>query len=64
MPYKFQYEQIKLKPDDDRRVETLQTDAKAVVLNSKQHNQFDAVQVDLYDAICDGPAASSLEFYN
>jgi len=50
-------------PDDDRRLETLQTDAKAFVLNSKQHNQFDAVQVDLYDAICDGPAASSLEFY-
>ncbi len=50
-------------PDDDRRLETLQTDAKVFVQNSKFHHQFDAVQVDLYDAICDGPAASSLEFY-
>ena len=50
-------------PDDDRRLETLQTDAKAFVKSSHYKNQFDAVQVDLYDAICDGPAASSLEFY-
>jgi spermidine synthase len=50
-------------PDDDRRLETLQTDAKAFVKNRKYREQFDAVQVDLYDAICDGPAASSLEFY-
>jgi spermidine synthase len=50
-------------PDDDRRLETLQTDAKTFVKSSRHMNQFDAVQVDLYDAICDGPAASSLEFY-
>ncbi len=50
-------------PDDDRRLETLQTDAKAFVQSAKQHKQYDAVQVDLYDAICDGPAASSLDFY-
>ena len=50
-------------PDDDRRLETLQTDAKAFVKSSRYKNQFDAVQVDLYDAICDGPAASSLGFY-
>ena len=50
-------------PDDDRRLETLQTDAKEYVKSSKNADQFDAVQVDLYDAICDGPAASSLEFY-
>jgi spermidine synthase len=50
-------------PDDDRRLETLQVDAKAFVQNVKYRNQFDAVQVDLYDAICDGPAASSLDFY-
>jgi spermidine synthase len=50
-------------PDDDRRLETLQTDAKTFVKSSKYQNQFDAVQVDLYDAICDGPSASSLEFY-
>ncbi|QWD61660.1 spermidine synthase [Polynucleobacter sp. MWH-UH25E] len=50
-------------PNDDRRLETLQTDAKAFVQSSRYKNQFDAVQVDLYDAICDGPAASSLEFY-
>ena len=49
--------------NDDRRLETLQTDAKSFVKSSKYQNQFDAVQVDLYDAICDGPAASSLAFY-
>ncbi|MBU3557898.1 spermidine synthase [Polynucleobacter sp. Ross1-W9] len=50
-------------PDDDRKLETLQTDAKLFVHNNKYREQFDAVQVDLYDAICDGPAASSLDFY-
>jgi spermidine synthase len=50
-------------PNDDRRLETLQTDAKAFVESSKNKAQFDAIQVDLYDAICDGPAASSFEFY-
>jgi spermidine synthase len=50
-------------PDDDRRLETLQLDAKAFVQNTKFQNHFDAVQVDLYDAICDGPSASSLDFY-
>lgn len=50
-------------PDDDRRLQTLQIDAQAFVKNNKHHNVYDAVQVDLYDAICDGPAASSLEFY-
>ena len=50
-------------PDDDRRLETLQTDAKKFVKSPKYKNTFDAVQVDLYDAICDGPSASSLEFY-
>ena len=50
-------------PDDDRKLETLQTDAKLFVKDKKYREQFDAVQVDLYDAICDGPSASSLEFY-
>jgi len=50
-------------PHDDRRLETLQADAKAFVKSSKYKNTFDAIQVDLYDAICDGPSASSLEFY-
>jgi len=50
-------------PDDDRKLETLQTDAKLFVQNKKYRDYFDAVQVDLYDAICDGPAASSLDFY-
>ena len=50
-------------PDDDRRLETIQTDAKVFVRSSKYKNSFDAVQVDLYDAICDGPSASSLDFY-
>jgi spermidine synthase len=50
-------------PDDDRRLVTLQTDAKLFVQNKKYIEQFDAIQVDLYDAICDGPSVSSLEFY-
>jgi spermidine synthase len=50
-------------PSDDRRLETIQTDAKAFVLNAQHQDYFDAIQVDLYDAICDGPSASSLEFY-
>ena len=50
-------------PNDDRRLETLQTDAKTFIQKNKYSNHFDAVQVDLYDAICDGPAASSLDFY-
>jgi spermidine synthase len=50
-------------PDDDRKLETLQTDAKQFVMDKKYQGLFDAVQVDLYDAICDGPAASSLAFY-
>lgn len=50
-------------PDDGRKLVTLQTDAKQFVKDKKHRGQFDAVQVDLYDAICDGPAASSLEFY-
>ncbi len=50
-------------PDDDRKLETLQMDARLFVSTTKNKNQFDAVQVDLYDAICDGPSASSLEFY-
>ena len=50
-------------PDDDRKLETLQADAKLFVKDKKYFEQFDAVQVDLYDAICDGPSASSLEFY-
>ncbi len=50
-------------PSDDRRLQTLQVDAKLFVKQPQQHRQFDAVQVDLYDAICDGPAASSVHFY-
>jgi spermidine synthase len=50
-------------PDDDRKLQTLQLDAKQFVCNPLYRNTFDAVQVDLYDAICDGPAASSLAFY-
>jgi len=50
-------------PDDDRKLETVQVDAKLFVNNSQNYEQFDALQVDLYDAICDGPAVSSLNFY-
>jgi len=50
-------------PDDDRRLETIQADAQAFVTSTQYQAYFDAVQVDLYDAICDGPSASSLDFY-
>lgn len=50
-------------PDDDRKLKTLQADAKSFVKEHQYQNVFDAVQVDLYDAVCDGPAASSLDFY-
>ena len=50
-------------PDDDRKLQTLKIDAHAFVHDAQFHNHFDAVQVDLYDAICDGPSASSLDFY-
>ncbi|WP_207760210.1 spermidine synthase [Polynucleobacter meluiroseus] len=50
-------------PEDDRRLNTLQVDAKKFVEDSQYQHYFDAVQVDLYDAICDGPSASSLDFY-
>jgi spermidine synthase len=50
-------------PDDDRRLKTLQIDAHAFVHDDQLHNRFDVLQVDLYDAICDGPSASSLDFY-
>jgi spermidine synthase len=51
-------------PNDDRRLKTLQIDAHAFVRDDQFHNQFDALQVDLYDAICDGPSANSLDFYS
>ena len=51
-------------PDDDRRLETIQMDAKTFVKRSQYRGYFDAIQVDLYDAICDGPSASSLDFYH
>jgi spermidine synthase len=50
-------------PDDDRCLEILHTDAKEFIQSKKYQGYFDAVQVDLYDAICDGPSASSLDFY-
>lgn len=51
-------------PNDDRRLQTLQIDAHAFVHDDQFHNRFDALQVDLYDAICDGPSVSSLDFYS
>jgi spermidine synthase len=50
-------------PSDDRRLKTLQIDAHVFIHDAQLHNRFDALQVDLYDAICDGPSASSLDFY-
>jgi len=50
-------------PDDDRRLQVKQIDALEFVLASANAEQYDALQVDLYDVAAEGPVLSSLEFY-
>lgn len=50
-------------PDDHSYLRVLQDDALAFVKNQRHHQQFDVLQVDLYDADAKGPVLSSLEFY-
>jgi spermidine synthase len=50
-------------PDDHDKLRVLQEDALAFVKNKRHHQQFDVLQVDLYDADAKGPILSSLEFY-
>lgn len=53
---------FKLPPNDDR-LHVLEMDAAAFVTDSANHQFFDAIQVDLYDATARGPVLDSAEFY-
>ncbi len=50
-------------PNDHAKLRVLQEDALAFVNNKRHHQQFDVLQVDLYDADAKGPVLSSLAFY-
>jgi spermidine synthase len=50
-------------PHDHDQLRIVQDDALSFVKNKRHHQQFDVLQVDLYDADAKGPALSSLEFY-
>lgn len=50
-------------PDDHDQLRVVQDDALSFVKNKRHHQQFDVLQVDLYDADAKGPVLSSLEFY-
>ena len=50
-------------PNDYAKLRVLQEDALTFLKNKRHHQQFDVLQVDLYDADAKGPVLSSLEFY-
>lgn len=50
-------------PANDERLSVIEMDALEFVLNPENHDQFDALQVDLYDATARGPVLDSGEFY-
>ncbi len=50
-------------PNDHAKLRILQDDALAFVNNKRHQQQFDVLQVDLYDAEAKRPALDSLEFY-
>jgi len=50
-------------PEDSDRFKVIQDDALNFVKKPSHRNQYDVLQVDLYDGEGDGPALSSLEFY-
>lgn len=50
-------------PNDHAKLRVLQEDALTFLKNKRHHQQFDVLQVDLYDADAKGPVLSSLEFY-
>ncbi|MEY3840292.1 MAG: hypothetical protein RIR08_1028, partial [Pseudomonadota bacterium] len=50
-------------PHDHDQLKVVQDDALSFVKNKRHHQQFDVLQVDLYDADAKGPVLSSLEFY-
>jgi len=50
-------------PEDDQRLQVLEADALAFVLNPARHGTLDVLQVDLYDAEAQGPVLDTPEFY-
>ncbi|MBR7800239.1 spermidine synthase [Undibacterium fentianense] len=54
--------QFKL-PDDDDRLTVLEMDAFDFVRDQRRHASVDVLQVDLYDAVAEGPVLDSPEFY-
>lgn len=53
---------FRLPPDDDR-LSVLELDAMDFVTDVNNHGKFDALQVDLYDALVQGPVLDTPEFY-
>jgi len=53
---------FRLPPDDDR-LSVMEMDAMDFVTDANNHGKFDALQVDLYDALVQGPVLDSPEFY-
>ncbi|QJQ04501.1 methyltransferase domain-containing protein [Undibacterium piscinae] len=50
-------------PANDERLNVIEMDAMDFVTNSDNHDKFDAIQVDLYDATARGPVLDTAEFY-
>ena len=50
-------------PQDDQRLQVLEADALAFVLNPVRHATLDVLQVDLYDAEAQGPVLDTPAFY-
>ncbi len=50
-------------PANDDRLRVMEMDAMDFVCDANNHEQFDALQVDLYDATARGPVLDSAEFY-
>jgi spermidine synthase len=50
-------------PSDDEHLQVLEMDAMDFVLDEANHDAFDVLQVDLYDATARGPVLDTPEFY-
>jgi spermidine synthase len=50
-------------PANDERLSVLEMDALEFVNDPANHDKFDALQIDLYDATARGPVLDSAEFY-
>lgn len=50
-------------PANDERLQVLEMDAMDFVMDAQNHQQFDSMQVDVYDATAKGPVLDSAEFY-